>query len=90
MALAEDRLQDNQGRKDAMAKQAGVRFARRFVLAVPIGMALAGMSVGEGRAAYGSSLGQSLVVAGIAMTAACWIWAGRIMRLPDEQRVFVA
>ena len=88
-ALAEDRVQDTQGRKDARAKQAGVRFARRFVLVVPVGMALAGMSVGNGRSAYGTSLGQVLVVAGIAMTAACWLWAGRIMRLPEEQRVFV-
>lgn len=88
-SLAEDRVQDTQGRKDARAKQAGVRFARRFVLIVPVGMALAGMSVGNGRDAYGSSLGQVLVVAGIAMTVACWLWAGRIMRLPEEQRVFV-
>ena len=36
-ALAEDRVQDAQGRKDARAKQAGVRFARRFVLIVPVG-----------------------------------------------------
>jgi tight adherence protein B len=88
-ALAEDRIQDTQGRKDARAKQAGVRFARRFVLAVPIGMALAGLSVGNGRAAYGTPLGQLLVVCGIGLTALCWVWAGRIMRLPDEQRVFV-
>jgi tight adherence protein B len=88
-ALAEDRVQDTQGRKDARAKQAGVRFARRFVLIVPVGMAMAGMSVGNGRAAYGTPLGQVLVVAGIAMTAVCWLWAGRIMQLPEEQRVFV-
>jgi tight adherence protein B len=87
-ALAEDRIQDTQGRKDARAKQAGVRFARRFVLIVPVGMALAGMSVGEGRSAYATPLGQVLVVSGIAMTVACWAWAGRIMRLPEEQRVF--
>jgi tight adherence protein B len=89
VALAEDRMQDTQGRKDARAKQAGVRFARRFVLVVPVGMALAGMSVGDGRAAYGTPVGQVLVVCGIAMTAACWLWAGQIMRLPEEQRVFV-
>lgn len=65
-----------------------MRFARRFVLIVPVGMALAGMSVGTGREAYSQPLGQALVVAGIAMTVLCWIWAGRIMRLPDEQRVF--
>jgi len=88
-ALIEDRIQDTQGRKDARAKQAGVRFARRFVLIVPVGMAVAGMSVGDGRQAYAEPLGQALVVAGIAMTVLCWAWAGRIMALPDEQRVFV-
>ena len=87
-ALADDRIQDTQGRKDARAKQAGVRFARRFVLIVPVGMALAGMSVGNGRDAYAEPLGQTLVVAGIAMTVGCWVWAGHIMRLPAEQRVF--
>lgn len=87
-ALADDRIQDTQGRKDARAKQAGVRFARRFVLVVPFGMALAGMSVGNGRDAYTEPLGQVLVVAGIGMTVLCWVWAGSIMRLPAEQRVF--
>jgi tight adherence protein B len=87
-ALADDRIQDTQGRKDARAKQAGVRFARRFVLIVPFGMAIAGMSVGNGRQAYTEPLGQVLVVAGIAMTVLCWLWAGSIMRLPAEQRVF--
>jgi tight adherence protein B len=48
-ALIEDRLQDLHGRKDARAKQAGVRFTRWFVLAVPMGMTLAGLSIGTGR-----------------------------------------
>jgi tight adherence protein B len=87
-ALAEDRIMDTQGRKDARAEQAGVRFARRFVLIVPAGMALSGMAVGNGRAAYGTPMGQTLVVVALAMTAACWAWAGAIMRLPDERRVF--
>lgn len=89
-ALAEDRSQDCQGRKDARARQAGARFARRFVLFVPVGMALAGMSVGNGRAAYRSSTGQMFVLAGISIVAACWMWAGRIMALPEEERVFAA
>jgi tight adherence protein B len=87
-ALIEDRIQDTQGRKDATAKQAGVRFARRFVLIVPVGMALAGLSVGNGRAAYGTVTGQLAVVAAVGMVILCWVWAGRIMRLPEEQRVF--
>jgi tight adherence protein B len=87
-ALVEDRVQDVQGRKDARAKQAGVRFARRFVLVVPVGMALTGLSIGSGRDAYRTVVGQVAVVAGIAVVAACWAWAGRLMRLPDEDRVF--
>lgn len=87
-ALIEDRIQDAQGRKDARAKQAGARFARRFVLIVPAGMGLAGMSVGTGRAAYESPMGQTLVVVAITLVIGCWVWAGHIMRLPEEQRVF--
>jgi len=87
-ALAEDRRLDCQGRKDARSRQAGARFARRFVLIVPFGMAMAGMSVGDGRAAYSTATGQVLVLVGIAVVVLCWLWAGRIMRLPVEQRVF--
>jgi len=87
-ALADDRRQDSQGRKDALAKQAGVRFARRFVLIVPMGMAMVGLSIGNGRAAYQTPLGQVIVVTALGLVVLCWVWAGRIMRLPDEQRVF--
>jgi tight adherence protein B len=89
-ALIDDRVQDTQGRKDARARQAGARFARRFVLIVPAGMALAGMSVGTGRAAYETAMGQLLVVVAIGLVVACWVWAGRIMVLPEEERVFDA
>ena len=88
-ALAADRVQDLQGRKDARAKQAGVRFARLFVLAVPLGMAFVGLSIGEGRAAYASDTGQALVLVAFGLMAGCWLWAGQLLRLPEEQRVFV-
>ena len=87
-ALAEDRQSDLQDRKDAHSRQAGARFARLFVFAVPAGMTLAGISIGNGRAAYRSSTGQLIVMIAIAMIVGCWIWAGRVMRLPDQQRVF--
>ncbi len=86
--LIEDRLLDLQGRKDAASRQAGVRFARRFVLLVPLGMTLAGLSIGTGRHAYQTAGGQLAVVAGLMSVAACWAWSGRLMRLPDEPRVF--
>lgn len=87
-ALAEDRRSDTQGRKDARAKQAGVRFARRFTLLVPMGMALCGMSVGDGRAAYQTPGGQVAVVLGLSVMAGCWFWASHYLRLPETERVF--
>ncbi|MHB1534007.1 MAG: type II secretion system F family protein [Acidimicrobiales bacterium] len=86
--LIEDRVIDLEGRKDAQTKQAGVRFARRFVLAVPLGMAAAGLSIGTGRSAYETAGGQAAVVFGILAVVACWVWSGRLLRLPREPRVF--
>lgn len=88
-ALIDDRVMDLQGRKDAAARQAGARFARSFTLVVPLVMALIGMSIGEGRSAYSSATGQVLVLLAIVLMALCWLWAGRIMVLPSEQRVFL-
>lgn len=87
-ALAQDRRQDLAGRREAEAKQSGARFARAFVILVPAGMALAGLSVGEGRSAYQTPQGQLLVALGLLMIAGCWWWAGRVMRLPEAERVF--
>jgi tight adherence protein B len=87
-ALVEDRIADLQGRKDARARQAGARFARRFVLFVPVGMALVGLSISGGHDAYRSAEGQLAALAAIGMVVACWLWSGRIMRLPEEERVF--
>ena len=88
-ALAEDRLADLDGRKDAVAEQAAARFARSFVLVVPVGMALVGLTIGSGRAAYQTPLGQVAVLVAFALIALCWLWASRLLRLPSEERVFV-
>ncbi len=90
LALVEDRHADVRARRDARAQQAGARFARAFVLIVPAGMALVGLTIGEGRQAYASAGGQATVVAAIAALALCWVWSGRILRLPDDERVFSA
>lgn len=71
-----------------LAKLTGARFARRFVIGVPVGMALAGLTIGDGRAAFATPAGQAAVVVAVALIAICWVWAGRIMRVPVEQRVF--
>jgi tight adherence protein B len=87
-ALAEDRRLDSRERKDAHAKQAGARLARWFVLIVPLGMAAVGLTIGNGRDAYTTPLGQVLIVVALVMIVACWIWASLVMRLPHEERVF--
>lgn len=86
--LAADRRTDLQYRKDARARQAGVRFARRFVLIVPLGMAAAGLTIGNGRSAYETPTGQLLVAIALGLVLACWIWAGKILQIPEPQRVF--
>jgi tight adherence protein B len=86
--LIEERVVDLQGRKDASSRLAGVRFARRFVLLVPLGMAVAGLTIGTGRAAYETAGGQIAVACGLLAVIACWGWSGRLMRLPAEPRVF--
>ncbi len=87
-SLAEDRITDTQGRKDAVARQAGARFARWFTVVVPIGMGLVGMSIGEGRSAFGTFYGQVMVVVALFIMISCWAIASLIMRLPVERRVF--
>ncbi|WP_052664578.1 type II secretion system F family protein [Nitriliruptor alkaliphilus] len=88
--LVTDRTVDVQQRRDARAKQAGARFARTFVLIVPVGMAAVGLAIGDGRGAYAAPGAQLLVLAAIGGIAACWWWAGRLLRLPEPDRVFVA
>lgn len=87
LTLVEDRRSDSSGRKDARSKQSGVQFARKFVLIVPVGMALVGISIGQGREAYASSTGQVGVTVALVTLAACWWWAGRLIKLPAEKRV---
>ena len=87
-ALIEDRVRELDLRRDATSRQAGARFAREFVLIVPVGMSLVGLSLGTGRAAYESGTAQAIVAVAIGVIAVCWMWAGRILRLPRAQRMF--
>jgi tight adherence protein B len=88
--LAEDRRRDLAARDLAVAKLAGARFARRFVVIVPVGMAVAGQAVGTGRGAFATPGGQAVALLAAALVALCWLWAGALLRLPDEPRVFAS
>jgi len=80
--LARDRRRDAAARHTAESELAGARFSRRFVLIVPLGMALAGQSVGTGRDAFQSPAGQLAALVAVLVTAACWVWSGRLLDLP--------
>lgn len=85
--LLADRQIDLRHRHEARSRQAGVRFARWFVLIVPFAMALVGLGIGDGRAAYREATGQ--VVGGLAVgfVGLCWWWSAVILRLPTDPRV---
>jgi tight adherence protein B len=86
-ALIEDRTADLEERRDAQSRQSGVRFARWFTLVVPLGMSLVGMTIGNGRDSYRTSSGQIALLVAVLCTSGCWVWASRIMVLPEQQRV---
>lgn len=74
--------------KDAEATLAGARFARRFVVIVPVAMALVGSVLGDGRSAYASPAGQTAGLVALAVMIGCWWWASRLLRVPEPPRVF--
>ena len=85
--LLEDRQIDLRHRHEATSRQAGVRFARWFVLIVPFAMALVGLGIGDGRAAYREPTGQIVGGLAVAFVGLCWWWSAAILRLPTEPRV---
>lgn len=87
-ALADDRRVALRDHREAESRQAGARVARWFVVIVPVGMAFAGLSLGEGRAAYSTTGGQVATALAVGLIVVCWWWAGRIMQVPGERRVF--
>jgi tight adherence protein B len=82
--LVDDLRLEEAARQDALAHQAGARFARGFVLIVPAGMALAGMSIGGGRQAFATPLGLLAGLFSLSVIYACWQWANHLLRLPDR------
>ena len=85
--LLADRQTDLRHRHEARSRQAGVRFARWFVLIVPFAMALVGLGIGDGRAAYREPTGQLVAGLAVAFVVGCWWWSAAILRLPEERRI---
>lgn len=67
--------------KEAEAKLASVRFARNFVLVVPICMAVVGLAIGGGFNAYRTPWGIGLSIFAILILAGCWMWSAKLMTI---------
>ena len=80
--LREDRSWDLAAAKEANASMAGAIFARRFVLVVPIGMALAGAAIGGGRQSFQTPVGITLSAVALGLLLLCWIWSTHLIGLP--------
>jgi tight adherence protein B len=85
--LLADRQIDLRHRHEARSRQSGVRFARWFVLIVPFAMALVGLGIGDGRAAYQEPAGQIVAGLAVAFVVGCWWWSAVILRLPEQRRI---
>ena len=85
--LLADRQIDLRHRHEAASRQSGVRFARWFVLIVPFTMALVGLGIGDGKAAYQEPTGQVVGGMAVAMVGLCWWWSAAILKLPAEPRI---
>jgi tight adherence protein B len=85
--LLTDRQVDLRHRHEARSRQSGVRFARWFVLIVPFAMALVGLGIGDGRAAYREPSGQVVAGLAVAFVVGCWWWSAVILRLPEQRRI---
>lgn len=84
--LIEERERELELRQEAEARLAGARFARRFVLLVPAAMALAAEGIGSGSRTFSGPLGAEVLALSALLTAGCWWWAGRLLRLPETTR----
>lgn len=83
--LRSDRTWDLETSKEVESKLAGAVFARRFVLIVPVGMALAGAAIGGGRAAFSTTVGLTLSAFALLVLLLCWIWSSKLLGVPETE-----
>ena len=75
--LRQDRAAERDRESEYAAKLAGVKFARYFVIAVPIGMMMAGIAI-AGVAPYRTPIGEFAVAGSVVLLIGCWTWASHL------------
>lgn len=69
--------------REAKSKLAGVRAARAFIVIIPTGMALAGLSFAGSVAPFTTATSLAEMAAALAILAGCWYWSSRLMIFPS-------
>ena len=77
-----DRLAEKERREEYQARLAGVRFARYFVIIVPVGMFLAGIAI-SGIAPFCTPLGEYGLSIAFALLLICWTWATKLANVSN-------
>ncbi len=73
----------NELRQETHSRLAGVRTARTFIVIIPLGMALAGVSFAGSLRPFLSPSSLLQLLAGLAITVLCWYWSSRLMAFPS-------
>ena len=75
--LRQDRAAERDRESEYAAKLAGVKFARYFVIAVPVGMMMAGIGI-AGFAPYRTPVGEFAIAGSVVLLIGCWSWASHL------------
>lgn len=67
---------------EANSRLAGVRTARAFIVIIPVGMALAGISFAGATAPFLTKPAILQILIALAILAMCWYWSSRLMSFP--------
>lgn len=68
--------------READSRLAGVRTARTFIVIIPLGMALAGLSFAGSTAPFTTPFALLQIAIALLTLVGCWIWSNRLMTFP--------
>ena len=72
----------NELKQETNSRLSGVRTARIFILVIPAGMALAGLSFAGSVKPFLTAASISQILAALLLLATCWYWSTKLMHFP--------
>ena len=72
----------NELKQETMSRLAGVRTARAFIVIIPIGLAMAGISFAGSISPFLTPVSVVQMLTAMAILTLCWFWSNRLMTFP--------